>query len=223
MNIYYYGHSCFKIEAKKESREAVGKETVTILIDPFDERVGLKPPKGDFDLVLTSHKHHDHSAIKNLNPGFFLIDGPGEYTYKGIDVHGIATFHDDKNGTERGENTIYLLTAEGVHLLFLGDLGHGLSEELIEEIGAVNVLFVPVGDGKYTLDLNGVKELIKEIDPSIVVPMHYAMEGSKVEDLGTVEAFFHALGVPQPEPQPKLVVRANQFSEEETAFAILKP
>src|SRR3989344_1900504 len=141
MTITWYGQSCFRIEAKEGS----------VLIDPFSKEIGLRPPKIKDDVVLVTHQHSDHNNISEANPEAFIIQNPGEYEKQGIAVRGIASFHDDKQGTERGPNTIYIIKAEEMTICHLGDLGHTLSDSQIEEIGDVDLVMIPVG-GTYTID-----------------------------------------------------------------------
>ena len=106
MNIQYYGHSCFKISLKPAGR---GQNEVVFFIDPFDKSVGLRPPQGQADFVLVSHDHSDHNNAEALKGEPRIIDLPGEYSVKGVNVIGIPSFHDDVLGKERGLNTIFLI------------------------------------------------------------------------------------------------------------------
>lgn len=177
MNIQYYGHSCFKITTKPAGR---GQEDVTIFIDPFDKAVGLRPPQGSADLVLVTHDHHDHNNVEAIKGEPYVIDIPGEYSVKGINIVGMKTFHDKKQGAERGDNTIYIFETEEMRICHMGDLCHNLSEKELELINGVNVLMIPIG-GKYTLDGKEAVDVIKKIEPEIVIPIHYKINGSTVD------------------------------------------
>ena len=118
MHIIWHGQSCFQlITARNKGEQAV------ILIDPFDSSIGLKAPSLSADLLLISHSHSDHNNKKAVRNTPFLIEGPGEYELKEVFVQGINSFHDEKEGKERGPNTIYSIEAEGIRLCHLGDLG----------------------------------------------------------------------------------------------------
>ncbi|HBI17385.1 MAG: Zn-dependent hydrolase of the beta-lactamase fold-like protein [Candidatus Moranbacteria bacterium GW2011_GWF2_34_56] len=189
MNIQYYGHSCFKIATKAEGR---GSEDVIAFIDPFDKKVGLKPPQGKADVVFVSHAHHDHSNVEALKENPVIIDAPGEYSVKGINVTGIDSFHDDQEGAQRGRNTIFVLDTEDIRICHLGDLGVDLTIKQLEKIGDVDVLMVPVG-GKYTIDYKVAAAIAKKLSPSIIIPIHYKMKGTSV-DIADEKDFCNEMG-----------------------------
>jgi L-ascorbate metabolism protein UlaG (beta-lactamase superfamily) len=179
MNIQYYGHSCFKITTKPAGRAT---EDVTIFFDPFDKSTGLRPPQGQADIIFVSHQHSDHNNTEALKGNPIIIDTPGEYAVKGINITGTDSFHDNKNGEERGHNTIFTIDSENIKVCHLGDLGGDLTPQQIEEMEA-DILFIPIG-GTYTLDGKKASELIRKIEPKIVIPMHYKIKGSviKIDD-----------------------------------------
>lgn len=189
MLIQYYGHSCFKITTKPAGR---GQADVTLFIDPFDKSVGLRPPQGQADLVLVTHDHHDHNNVSAIKGEPQVIDIPGEYSIKEINIIGIPSYHDGKNGQERGMNTIYLIEAEDIRLCHLGDLGTDLSEKQLDEIDGIDVLMIPVG-GKYTIDGKKAAEIVKKVEPKIIIPMHYKMSDSVV-DIDDEKKFCNEMG-----------------------------
>jgi L-ascorbate metabolism protein UlaG (beta-lactamase superfamily) len=213
MEIVWQGQACFQILTGKN------KET-TIVIDPFSEKIGLRLPKIRADILLVSHQHFDHNNTKGIEGKPFLIEGPGEYEVKGIGVWGIPAFHDDLRGKERGENTIYLIEAEEVRVCHLGDLGQKeLTSEQIEKIGRVDVLMIPVG-GVYTINGYDAPKIISQIEPRIVVPMHFKIKGLNIQ-LEGVEKFLKAMGQEDIQPQPKLVVKPQTLPFE-TKIILLK-
>lgn len=177
MNIQYYGHSCFKITTKPSGRAT---DDVIIFTDPFDRSIGLRPPQGQADVVFVSHQHSDHNNTELLKGEPVVLDNPGEYYVKGITAVGLDTYHDAKEGAERGRNTIFVFESEEVRLCHLGDLGSDLSPDQLEEVEGVDILFVPVG-GKYTLNGEKAAELVRKIEPKIVIPMHYKMKGTTLD------------------------------------------
>lgn len=178
MNIQYYGHSCFKITTKSEGKSNDG---VVAFIDPFDKKIGLKPPQGRADVVFVSHtQHSDHNNIEALKDNPVVIDAPGEYSVKGINVTGIDSFHDDKEGAERGRNTIFVLDAEDIRICHLGDLGSDLDLKQLEKIGDIDILMIPVG-GKYTIDFKLAAKISKKLSPAIIIPMHYKIKGTNID------------------------------------------
>jgi L-ascorbate metabolism protein UlaG (beta-lactamase superfamily) len=175
MNIQYYGHSCFKITTKPAGR---GQQDIIIFLDPFDKSIGLRPPQGQADLVLVTHNHHDHNNVEALKGEPAVIDIPGEYSVKGVNIIGLASEHGPTNNPVA--NTIYILDSEDLKICHLGDLGTDLNEKQLEEIDGVDILMIPVG-GNYTIDGKKAVDIVKKIEPAIVIPMHYKMNGSTVE------------------------------------------
>jgi L-ascorbate metabolism protein UlaG (beta-lactamase superfamily) len=186
-----------------------------LVCDPYDPAMtGMTLPKLDSVSVVTvSHHHADHDAVFS---GPFVIDKPGEYEVSGITVVGVACSHDDKNGLQRGKNIAYQITIDGVSVCHLGDLGHRLTSEQLEGLGGVDVLLVPVG-GFFTLDAKGAAEVVTQIGPKIVIPMHYKTPKHKEENfekLESVEPFLKEMGVEGLVSQPKLSVSADRLPEQ---------
>lgn len=214
MDIYYIGHSSFRIVTKD----------VTLVTDPFDTKmVGLKFPTLSADITTISHQHADHNFLKALdNPGK-VIDGPGEYEVKRVSIFGLPSYHDDKKGAERGKNTMYVIEAEELKVVHLGDLGHKLSDSDIDAMGEVDVLMVPVG-GKYTIDYKMAADVVRSIEPKIILPMHYQTEGLAKEtfaELETVDQFVTELGIKK-EEQKKLVIKKATLNPEEQTIILLE-
>lgn len=199
MEITFFGHACFRLKGKSG----------VLVVDPFAENMGKLPKDVSADIVAVTHQHPDHNYIKPF-AGAFVVDGPGEYEVKGISVVGVASFHDDKGGAERGNNTIYVFEIDSLRLAHLGDLGHKLTQEQLAEMGPVDVVMVPVG-GKYTIDPKTASEVVKQIDPWIVIPMHYKQINP---DLAGVEDFLKEMGKPDIQPVPKLIVAADRLPTE---------
>lgn len=218
MEIFALGHAGFRLKSKD----------VTVVIDPPSPSFGY-PVKGvSANIVCVTHDHPGHNNTQAIGGSPYVVHGPGEYEVSGVLITGMRAFHDDKRGEERGGNTIYLLHLEDLLICHLGDLGHTLSAAQQEEASGADILMIPVG-GQGTLDAAKAVEIIAEIEPSIVIPMHYAtpaFAGSQVgkhkPPLDTVEAFCHAMGVPLTDPQTKLqVTRASVPTERQVV--ILSP
>lgn len=199
MNIQYYGDFCFKITTKPGGRAT---EDVVVWTDLPDKSTGIRTPFGVADVVLLSHTDPESDALSGLKGESHVFDVPGEYSVKGIAVLGLPSFRDAALGAERGQNTVFVFDTEEVRLAFLGAIGHKLDEKTIEKIGDPDVLFVPVG-GDGTLPSKEVDELIREIEPKIVIPMHYAIPGTDVA-AGTAEAFCKEIGCTMGDDVPKL-------------------
>jgi L-ascorbate metabolism protein UlaG (beta-lactamase superfamily) len=214
MEITYLGQSSFKIKTK---------DTI-VVTDPYNsEMIGMKFTKTEADIVTISHHHADHDAIENVTDVKKIVDGPGEYEIKGVSIIGVASFHDDKKGAERGKNTIYVLEAENLRLLHLGDLGHKLTDEEVKEIGNIDIMFIPVG-GFYTIDSKVAAEVVKQIGASIIIPMHFKPEGNTNEVLGKlepVENFITETSL-RVEKLPKLTIKKDAINSEEEYAVILE-
>ncbi|MGW8185483.1 MAG: MBL fold metallo-hydrolase [Candidatus Moraniibacteriota bacterium] len=218
MNIQYYGHSCFKITTKSEGRNTDG---VIAFMDPFDKKIGLKPPQGRADVVFISHNQHDdHNNIGSLKDNPVVIDAPGEYSVKGINVTGIDSFHDDKEGAERGRNTIFVLDTEDIRICHLGDLGVDLTVKQLEKIGDVDILMIPVG-GKYTIDSKRAVEITRKLSPSIVIPIHYKIKGMNI-DIADEKEFCAELGNCPKEKVNKITLKKKDLEEKNMEILLMK-
>lgn len=214
MIITWIGHSCFKIQDK------VGPDGVTVVTDPFDKSIGLKPPSFEADIVTVSHDHYDHNNVKALRGQPYVIDTAGEYDVKGVVVYGIQSYHDEKQGQERGSNIIYRIEMDGIAVSHLGDLGHVLDNKQLEALAGTDILLIPVG-GKYTLDAKKAVEVVSQIEPRIVIPMHYKIPGLKL-DIAGVDEFIKELGL-KPEELDKLKISKRDLPAEEMEVVVLKP
>jgi len=212
MVITWYGQSCFKIQSG---------DTV-LFTDPFAKEIGLTPPRGTANIVTISHHHFDHDNIDALSASSpFIIDGPGEYEVKGVNVTGVATYHDAKEGKERGNNTAYIIEMEGIKICHLGDLGQTkLTNEQLELIDGVDILMVPIG-GVYTITGEEAADIINQIEPKIVIPMHYKISGLEVK-LDGADEFLKEMGIAKKETVEKLTIKKKELPEEETQVVIMK-
>ncbi|MDP2741188.1 MAG: MBL fold metallo-hydrolase [bacterium] len=215
--ITWAGQSCFQISVSN-SRD----HSADIVIDPFDESIGLKVSNFSADILLVTHEHHDHNNIKATKGDPFLITGPGEYEVKGVFIKGIPAFHDDKEGKEKGQNTIYTIEAEEIKFCHLGDLGQKqLTDEQLEKIGAVDVLMIPVG-GEFTISSQEAQRIISQIEPKIVIPMHYQLPNLKLE-LDDVSKFLKTMGKNSVTSQDKLTVKASTLPKDGMEIVVLQP
>lgn len=219
MQIVWKGQACFSIVITRGKQEQV-----KILIDPFEDSIGLKLPPQEADIVLVTHGHSDHNNVKIVKGDPFIIDSPGEYEVKSVFVQGVTTFHDDVQGKERGLNTIYTITAEGITLCHMGDFGQKeLTPEQVDKIGDVHVLMIPVG-GTYTINGKEAGKVISQIEPKIIIPMHYALPKLK-PNLAKVEEFLQVMGKKGLEPQGKLSLKAKDVAGEtkEAEIVVMRP
>lgn len=213
MYIQWLGHSCFKIQDKN------GPDGVTLVTDPYDPSVGLKMPNIEADIITISHDHYDHNNVKGLRGTPFVIKSAGEYDIKGIAVNGAESFHDDESGKERGINIIYRIEVEDVSIAHLGDLAHTLDNKQLELLQGTDILLIPVG-GKYTLDAKKAVEVVSQIEPRIVVPMHYKVPGLKI-DIEGVEKFIKEIGI-KPREEEKLKLSKKDLPAENMEIILFK-
>lgn len=216
-DIQYLGHACFRLR---------GKDGI-VLADPFDRSVGFEIGRPTAHIVTVSHNHPDHAniaAVRPMRERLFVLDGPGEYEVGGVLITGVSTFHDKKKGAERGKNTVYVVHMDDVVFCHLGDLGHELTTQQIDEIGNVDVLFIPVGGGE-TIGPSEAASVISQLEPRLVVPMHYAMSPQQnfYGELAPLEKFTHELGLKEFVAEEKLnVTAANLPAEgEETRIVVM--
>lgn len=217
MQIIWHGQSCFQISVSQ------GKNNqLSIVTDPFDESLGLRVPKLEADILLISHSHQDHNNVKAVGGNPFLIEGSGEYEIKEVYIQGISAFHDSSSGKERGQNTIYTIEAEEMRLCHLGDLGQKeLTAEQLDKIGEVDILFIPVG-GIYTISAKEGVKIMSQLEPKIIIPMHYQIPKVKLK-LDGLDKFLKTMGIKSIEPLNKLSVKKKDILPEEAKIIVLKP
>jgi len=205
MDVAYLGHASFLLRYK----------SVRVVCDPFNKEVGFSPVKVRADIVTVSHEHGDHNQLSGVEGEPMVIRGPGEYEIKEVSITGIQTFHDDKEGSLRGKNTSYAIDIDDLRVCHLGDLGHRLEERHLNLMDGVDILMVPVG-GVYILDSKEALEVIKQIGPSVVIPMHFKTREHDKKIFGklaTVEEFIKESGM-EARREKKLTVKKLDLPEE---------
>jgi len=163
VKIRWLGHACFLIELPD------GK---TIITDPFDRKLGYPEPAVPADIVTVSHQHFDHNAVEVVPGKPDVVQKEGRHSPGGIAVTGVLSHHDPVKGSLRGRNIIFIIEAGGLRICHLGDLGHVLDKKQLGEIGAVDVLLIPVG-GHFTVGPAEAARVTGQLGPKYVVPMHY--------------------------------------------------
>ena len=192
MEINWLGYSCFRIKGNN----------AVVITDPYPPDLGYAMGKQTARIVTVSHQHPSHSYIEGIDGEPKVVSGPGEYEIGGVLIIGIGTFHDAEKGQKRGKNNVYLMDIDGISVCHLGDLGHMLTGEQVEEIDKVDVLMIPAG-GASTVDASMAAEIVRRIEPKVVLPMHYKTPAVSRE-LEPVEKFLKEMGIEQLEAKPKL-------------------
>ncbi len=213
MDIYWYGQACFKLKGKQSE----------VLIDPYDPAViGLKLPKDlEADCILVTHQHPDHNFVGAAVGKPMVFSGPGEYEVKGTVITGIDALHDNSQGSERGKNIIFHVLIDGLNVVHLGDLGQKkLTEDQLTQIGQTDILLIPVGS-IFTIDAKDAAEIVAQLEPTIIIPMHYGLPGMKF-NLDPVEKFLKEMGEEGAEPVNKLSVTREKLPEEPEVIILNK-
>lgn len=162
---------------------------MTIVTDPHDGRsIGIPTPNVTADIILVSHNHYDHNSVKTVEKeNSKVITDERKRSIGNIQITGIPAFHDAAHGERRGNMILYKFTYDDITFCHLGDLGHELDEKTIQQIGKIDILFIPIG-GNYTIDAEQAWRVIQAIKPRIAIPMHYRIEGLSIPIAG-IESF----------------------------------
>ena len=197
MELTWLGHSCFRLRGKD----------ATLITDPPSPATGYSLGRITADIVTISHQHVGHNYVKGIGGDPKVVSGPGEYEISQILITGVQTFHDDEKGRRLGRNTAYLITMDEIQICHLGDLGTVLDDNAQEALSGADVLLVPVGGGN-SLNAGQAAEVVAQIEPRIIVPMHYATPNYRPGEvmLDPLDTFCHEMGVEMTEPLPKAVI-----------------
>jgi len=168
MKVKWLGHAAFLLTSD---------QGVRVITDPYapEERLTYGEIDETADVVTVSHEHGDHANVSAVGDNPQVVRGAGVRQVRGIEFTGISTFHDAQKGAGRGANTVFCFALDGIRVCHLGDLGHALSEQQVSEVGAIDLLLVPVG-GNFTIDASVATETCAALNPRVVVPMHYRTE-----------------------------------------------
>jgi len=208
MEIVWLGHSCFRLRAKD----------MTVITDPFDQTSGYTLGRVTADVVTVSHDAPDHGNVKAVGGDPRVVDGPGEYEISGAFITGVRTRRDSHKGIPGERNTAYLMELDDLTVCHLGDLGEILTPEQVEQMNSADILLIPVG-GNNTINAAQAAEVVSQIEPRIVIPMHYKTDVTTLE-LDPLSKFLREMGITDPKPQPKLVVSKGSLPEEPTVVLL---
>ena len=174
MLIKYLGHSCFYLKSHNG---------ISVLTDPYKPgayggAIAYQPITDVADICVITHEHEDHANSEGLpNRPLTVTNGA---MARNIEFDAIETFHDDVQGQERGSNRVFCFAMDDIRICHLGDLGHLLSPQQVDEIGMVDLLFIPVGGG-FTIGPSEADQVIEQLHPKVVVPMHFKTDKCKFE------------------------------------------
>ncbi|EJO5346174.1 MBL fold metallo-hydrolase [Clostridium botulinum] len=181
MKLKWLGHSCFLLQSNSKK---------TILTDPYEPSIGIHRINYASDICTISHNHFDHNFKDSLSKNCMIIDTPIEYENKDLKIKGFKSYHDKLTGLKRGPNIIFKFTVDGFNICHLGDLGHLLSKDFIDNLGPIDVLLVPIG-GNYTLNGKEAAKLCKNLNTHIIIPMHYGLNNIKIKLDGLEDFLIH--------------------------------
>src|SRR5213592_2109145 len=205
MEIIWLGHSCFQLRGKN----------VTLITDPFSPQPGYSLGKVSAPIVTISHNHSGHNYAQGVGGNPRVVRGPGEYEMSDVLITGVASYHDHKHGREFGRNTIYVIHMDDLVICHLGDLGHILQEEQLEEVADADVLLIPIG-GQHTVNAAQAAEVISQVEPHIVIPMHYRIstpQGAQ-DAANPLDKFCREMGIEIMNTQSKFVVTRTNLPTE---------
>ena len=198
MEITWLGHACFRLRSD---------ETV-VVTDPFPSTLGLRLGNQAATIVTISNSHPNHSNWQEITGEPKVFKAPGEYEFNSVSVRGVMT--PISEGTPREQrNVAYSIEMENIRICHLGDIVEPLSPSQIDELSPVDVLLIPTGGG-CTLDLERAAQMLQDLDPKIVIPMHYSIPGIAVQ-LAQVDTFLQLLGGSEVQSQPRLSVTASNL------------
>lgn len=207
MEIIWYGLSCFRLSERKHA---------TIVTDPYNGKLGLPQLKLKSDVVTISHDAQGHNYATAVTGKTHSLTGPGEYEIGNVFITSIVT----DTSEEVKRNVVFVFDFDGVTVAHLGDMNAVPKQNQIEALEQVNVLLVPVGGGN-SLNASQASELVSMLEPNIVIPMHYALPGLKL-DLEGVDRFLKEMGVTEPTEESILKISKGNLPEE-TETVILTP
>lgn len=216
MIIHWFGQGCVRIKAKE----------ATIVVDPFNKGFGLAVPRLKADILGITHDHEDHNNAAAVAGEPFVIRNPGEYHLKDVFVRGVQGFHDARQGRDRGLVTLLTMTLESLNVAHLSDIGQSeLTPYQLEALGTVDVLMIPVG-GVYTVDAKGASHLVNQIEPKVVIPIHYDLPGlsfkGKTKILNGAAPFLVELGV-KTAPVKEAKITPASLPAEGMSVIVLEP
>ena len=201
VDITWLGHACFRLRS----------DDVVVLTDPFPLSLGLRPDTRPATVVTVSNSHPNHSNSEEVTGDPRVFSAPGEYEYRGISVRGVMTPQLPETPWEQ-RSVAYAIEIDRVNICHLGDISAPLSPVQIDELSPVDVLLVPSGGG-CTLEIDQVLRMLQDLDPKIVIPMHYNIPGVDVP-LQDVDVFLRRMGLSEVQAQPRLSVTASNLPED---------
>jgi L-ascorbate metabolism protein UlaG (beta-lactamase superfamily) len=208
MEITWLGHCCFRLKAKE----------ATVVTDPCDKTTGYSLGRPTADLVTVSIEDPAHNYVSGVAGDPRVINGPGEFEIAGASVVGVTTYRDKEKAAGAGRNIVYVIDLEELRICHLGGIGHVPTSDQVEEIGAVDILLVPVGGGS-SLDAPPAAEAVSMLEPRLVIPMHFQTDVERMK-LDPVDRFLKEMGAKATEKHAKIAVTRSSLPEAAQVFIL---
>jgi L-ascorbate metabolism protein UlaG (beta-lactamase superfamily) len=198
VEIQYYGGNCIKISTKKFS----------VVVDDNLAELGQKSIVAGKDIALYTSR-----LLKPVSGSHFDITEPGEYEVSDVSIQGVpARAHMDEEKTYNA--TMYRIIIDDVRIAVVGHIFADLDDDQLEALGTIDILFVPVGNSGYTLDGMGAQKVIKEVEPKLVIPTHYAEKGLNYEvPQVDLETALKEIGIEPHETMESLKIKNLELSD----------
>ena len=209
MDITWLGHSCFRIRSGD----------LVVITDPFPDSIGFSMGEPRALAVTVSHQHTNHSSWQTVQGSPRVIKSPGEYELSGIYVTGAMTPKSDGDPQAK-RNTAYVIEMENLRMCHLGDISNVLSTQQVEELKPLDILFLPAG-GTCTVEVSQAIEMVRNLEPRVVIPMHYDVPGLRVRLRG-LDVFLRELGLRELQPLARLNISASSLPQE-MRVVVLEP
>ncbi len=207
MHITYHGLSCVKVVAKTAGR---GSDDVTIIYAPYGKDFGLRPLQSGADIVLIPLDDPMFNNTASLRGDTMVIDRPGEFSVKGVNIVGRDTPADLRGGTTRGNTVAFVVDVEEMKIAYLGGVGMALPPHVMDALGDIDILFLPVGDPE-GLDGKSAETMARKIEPRIIIPIHYKTKGVTAQQLRTSDDFCDEIGNCPKTAEDKYIVKKSDI------------
>ncbi|MEK7528236.1 MAG: MBL fold metallo-hydrolase [Patescibacteria group bacterium] len=225
MEIKWHGLTCFSIKG----------DNARVVIDPFDRKhTGVKMPKLEADVIMAYDRADPAFAVGEVDGTPNVFDWPGEYEAKGVHVNAIPAYDHPrakediaeegvKGKKEQSNVLIYSFEVDGVKICHLSTIGHKLTNDIMEQIGEVDILLIPVGGGDIALNSEKAREVVEQIEPRVVIPMYYDIPGLSFS-LKPVDIFLKETGATDVKREKSFKVKKrSDLPVDKTDFVVLEP
>ncbi len=207
MHITYHGLSCVKLIAKTAGR---GSDDATIVFAPYSKDFGLRPLQSSADIVLVPLDDPMFNHASGLRGDAIVLDRPGEFSAKGINIIGRDAPADLRGGITRGNTVVFVVDVEDMKVAYLGGIGMDPPPHVMDILNDIDILLLPVGDQE-GLDGKSAETLARKIEPRIIIPIHYKTKGVTSTQLRSPDDFCDEIGNCPKTTEEKYTVRKSDI------------